>query len=272
VAGRRSGKSFILAAIATFVAAFTDFTPYLSPGETPTILICASDKQQAGILLRYIRSFFQGSAVLRSMLVSDLKETITLKSGLEIVVMAGDFRTIRGRTIVCCLLDELAFFASDGSSPDTELVAAIRPSQISIPNSLLLGISSPYSRKGVLYNEYQQHYGKDTSDTLIWQSNSLTMNPTLNAKAIESAYAKDPVSAASEYGGNFRNDLESYISREAVEACIVRGRDELPFRKGVEYRAFADISGGVSDSFAMAIAHAEGTITVLDLSAEVPGP
>jgi hypothetical protein len=273
VAGRRSGKSFIIAAIAVFVAAFVDFTAFLSPGEVPVIAIIASDKAQAQILFRYVRAFIAGSDVLRGMIQSDLKETITLKNGIEITVLAGDFRSVRSRTIVCCLLDELAFYAVDGSAAsDIELLAALRPAQVTIPNSLLLGISSPYARRGVLYHEWQEHFGKSDAATLVWQSSSQLMNPTISKQAVASAYLRDPTSAASEYGGEFRSDLEGFVSREAVEACIVRGRFELPYVKGKHYHAFADPSGGRSDSMTMAIAHAEGNVAVLDLLAERPAP
>jgi hypothetical protein len=273
VAGRRSGKSFVIAATACFVAAFLSFAEFLSPGEVPAVVVIASDKQQAQILLKYIRAFFASSKVLKSMLVSDLKEVLTLSNGVEVSVQTGDFRSIRGRTIVCALLDELAFFASDGSAAsDVELLNALRPSQATIPTSLLLGISSPYGRRGVLYNEHREHFGKNSAPTLIWQAASEVMNPTISKATIQSAYLRDPISAACEWGGLFRNDLESFISREAVEACVVGARFELPYVKGRNYRPFCDPSGGRGDSFTLAIAHAEGNITVLDFLGERPAP
>jgi hypothetical protein len=265
VAGRRSGKSFIISAIATFVGAFMDFSAYLSPGETPVIAVIASDKTQAQILLNYIKAFFVESPILRAMVHNDLKEGLQLKSGISIEVMTGDFRSIRGRTIVCCLLDELAFFSSDGSAPDVELLAAIRPSQITIPNSLLIGISSPYSRKGVLYSEHQAHYGKDGDPTLIFQASSETMNPTIPRASIEEAYSRDPISAASEYGGIFRSDLESFLSLELIEQCVVRNRIVLPPLRDEDYVGFVDPSGGRNDAMVLAIAHRHRETTgVLD--------
>lgn len=41
ICGRRSGKSFMLACIAVFLAAFKDWRPFLGPGEIGTILIIA---------------------------------------------------------------------------------------------------------------------------------------------------------------------------------------------------------------------------------------
>jgi hypothetical protein len=276
IAGRRSGKSFVISAIAVFVAVFMSFADFLSPGETPVIAVIASDRMQAQILLKYIRAFFAGSDILRGMIVSDLKETITLTNGVEITVLTGDFRSVRSRTLVAVLLDELAFYSSDGSaSSDVELLAALRPSQVTIPNSILLGISSPYARKGVLYREWQEHFGKNDAPTLIWQAASSVMNPTINSLAIASAFLRDPTSARSEYGGDFRSDLEQLFSAEIVEQRIVSGRHELP-PSGADYSAFVDSSGGVSDSMVLCIAHSEtrgeNGIAVLDLIREITAP
>jgi hypothetical protein len=41
---------------------------------------------------------------------------------------------------------------------------------------------------------------------------------------IDDAYQSDPASAAAEYGAEFRDDIETYVSREIVEAAVVPGR------------------------------------------------
>ena len=46
------------------------------------------------------------------------------------------------------------------------------------------------------------------------------MNPTVPQSFIDAEYEKDAVSAEAEYGAQFRTDIESYISREAVEAAV----------------------------------------------------
>jgi hypothetical protein len=56
---------------------------------------------------------------------------------------------------------------------------------------------------------------------LVWQSDTATMNPTVDPAVIALAYEADPAAAASEYGGAFRSDLEAFVSREALEACIM---------------------------------------------------
>jgi hypothetical protein len=93
-------------------------------------------------------------------------------------------------------------------------------------------------------------------------------NPTIKQSVIDRAYEDDPAVAASEWGGQFRNDLESYVNPEIVDACTARGVYRLDFVKGVPYIAHADPSGGSQDSFTMAIGHVKGDIGILDVLLE----
>jgi hypothetical protein len=47
VCGRRGGKSYILATIAVYLAAFMDWKQYLARGERGTIMLIAADRKQA---------------------------------------------------------------------------------------------------------------------------------------------------------------------------------------------------------------------------------
>ena len=59
VCGRRSGKSFMLALIAVYLACFKDWRPWLAPGEQATIMIVACDRKQARVIVRYITVFLE---------------------------------------------------------------------------------------------------------------------------------------------------------------------------------------------------------------------
>jgi hypothetical protein len=82
----------------------------------------------------------------------------------------------------------------------------------------------------------------------------------------------DPAAASAEYLAEFRTDIEGYITREAVEACLDRGVRERPFDRAKSYVAFVDPSGGASDAFTLAIAHTEGKTQVLDVVRERKPP
>ena len=78
-------------------------------------------------------------------------------------------------------------------------------------------------------------------------------------------HAEDPASAAAEYGAQFRSDVEGFLQPEWIDRAVETGVSELPPVTGVDYFAFADPSGGASDSFTLGIAHREGERHILDL-------
>jgi hypothetical protein len=220
-----------------------------------------------------------GTPLLSIPLLGDLisretQEVLELSNRITIEVLTASFRAVRGRTIVAALLDELAFFMTDesSSSPDTEIVAAIKPSMATVPGAVLLKASSPYARRGVLWEDYRKFFGKDDADVLVWQAPTRRMNPTVPESFIAAEVEKDPANAAAEFGAEFRTDVESFVSREVVEACTMHGRFEVPPLPGCNYVAWVDPSGGSSDSMTLAIARNEDGNVVLHAAREVVPP
>lgn len=274
IVGRRGGKSFIVALIAVFLACFRDYSAFLAPGERGVVMILAADRRQARVILRYIRALLKGVAMLAPLIVAERTEAIELANGIDIEIHTASFRSVRGYAVVAALLDEVAYWPSDDSAnPDSEIVAALRPAMATIPNALLIGISSPYSRRGELWNAYQRHFGKEGDEVLVWQAPSKAMNPTLPERVIEAAYEEDEARAAAEYGAEFRRDVEALFAAEALEAVTIKGRRELPPAADIRYHAFVDPSGGAADSMTLAIAHADSAgRRVLDLLREKKPP
>jgi len=269
ICGRRSGKSFTAALLALYEACFKKHR--LAVGEQGHVLICSPTRYQARIIKGYLSGFINENQMLRSMILSETAWEIELDNHIIISVFSSDFRSIRGYTAVAAVVDELAFLASAGASPDFETLRAIRPA-LATSGGPLICLSTPYSRAGALYETHKQHYGRD-GEILVWQAASREMNPTLSQKTIEKAMQADPDGARAEWYGEFRNDVSSYATREAVEACVVPGRYELPPVPGVRYYAFVDPSGGSKDSMTLAVAHSEqGKKAVLDLVRERKPP
>jgi hypothetical protein len=273
IAGRRSGKSFLSSIIAVFLACFKDWKPYLAPGERGFIFIIAVDKAQAGIIRRYIGGLLHGSAILRRMIEKETVEAIDLKNGVSLGVKTCNFRSLRGYTVLCAIMEEVAFWRSEESAnPDREVLAALRPALSTIPESLLIGISTPYSRSGILWERYKADFGQP-GRSLVWRAPTKTMNPTIDQGLIDKAIAEDPEMAKAEWGAEWRSDLSAFLSREAIEACVIPGRFELPHISTIQYHAFIDPSGGRQDSFTLGIAHLENSgKVVLDVLRERKPP
>jgi len=264
VIGRRGGKSLILALIAAFFSAFHDWRPFLTGGERATVMIIACDRRQAGVIFKYLRQMLD-VPLLRGLIQRETNELLELSNDVVIEIATASFRTLRGRTVVLALCDELAFWMTDsGVNPDVEIIGALKPAMATIPNARLLKASSPYARRGVLWGDFERHHGNDDSATLVWQADTRTMNPSVPETFIAQAYEDDAIAAAAEFGGQFRTDVATLFDRDAIKAVTISGRLELPPAPDVEYFAHCDPSGGSSDSMTLAIGHVEGETAVLD--------
>lgn len=257
IAGRRAGKSFITAVVACYLAVFRDYRTHLAGGERGVCMVVSRDRTQARIILNYIRAILNESKMFKGMVQKELAETIELTNGIDISIHTCNYKAVRGFTVVAAIFEEMAFWRVEGVNPDVELVKAIRPAMTTIPNAKILGISSPYSRTGLLYEMHRDYYGQSDPDILIWQAPTDVMNPSIDKKVVAKAYQRDPTASASEYGAEFRRDLENFLRAEAIDRCTISDRMELPPVFGQSYFAFADPSGGASDAFTMAIGHIE---------------
>ena len=140
-----------------------------------------------------------------------------------------------------------------------------------IPEAILLCASSPYARKGRLWEHYHRYFGK-AGPILVWNAPTRTMNPTVPQAFIDAELEKDPVWAAAEYLAEFRTDIEAYVSREAVEAVHRLGHARARAATRRSLCRLVDPSGGSSDSFSLCIAHKEGEVGVQDVLREVRPP
>ncbi len=166
IVGRRGGKSRVAALVAVFLACFRTYD--LAPGERGVVMVIAGDRRQARVILRYVAALLEGAPMLARLIDKRTAESIELANGIVIEVHTASFRSTRGHTVVGAILDELAFWKTDDAAePDHEVVAALRPSMATIPGALLLGISSPYARRGVIHQAHRDHFGKDGADVLV---------------------------------------------------------------------------------------------------------
>jgi hypothetical protein len=275
VVGRRGGKSRILALIAVYLATMRDYSPYLAPGEVATIAVLAADRSQARVIFRFVTGLLKAVPLMQPMITGGDSETIALSNRVHIEIATASFRTARGYSFAAVLCDEVAFWRSDESAanPDVEILRALRPGLASIPGSMLLIASSPYAKRGELYNAFRKHYGRDDARVLVWKASTQVMNPSIDPAIIAEAYESDPEAARAEYGGEFRDDLADFVTRETVDAVTMWRRSELPPEAGTAYSAFCDPSGGISDAMTLAVGHLDRrNVCVLDAVAEVRPP
>jgi hypothetical protein len=275
VIGRRGGKSRAISVLATYIAGLCRHDA-LVPGERGLLLVIAADQKQADIVLDYVEANFRGSPILSQLIEGRTARELRLTNRIDVEVRAADFRRLRGPTYVAVIADEVAFWMTGdtSSNPDDEILNAVRPGLATTGGPLFL-ISSPYARRGELWRAYQKHFGA-AGDPLILvaQGASRTFNPSLPQSVVDRAAERDPAFASAEYGAQFRTDIESFVSLEAVRACVSAGCYERAPQRNVSYLGFVDPSGGSADSFALCIGHNEFArqTVVVDALREVKPP
>lgn len=267
VCGRRSGKTRIAALIAVFLS--TMRTYQLAPGERGVLMVVAADKRQARVARRYVGALLKSVPALAQLVRRETADIVELSTGIAIEVATASFKTTRGFTLIGAIGDEIAFWPTDDAAdPDREILAAMRPA-MATTQGVLICLSSPYAQRGELYRNHREHFGRDDDPVLVVQGATRAMNPTVAQGFIDQQYAADEASARSEYGAEFRSDVQGYATVEAVQTVTVVGREALPPRRHGDYTAFIDFAGGSGgDSATCAIAHVgvrEGlAIAVLD--------
>ena len=261
IVGRRGGKS----RIAAFVAMYGGWKARLDAGERGVIFVMAVNRTQAAVVFDYLRALFEHPS-LAELVSNETAETIELgRLQVVIQVASSSFRSTRGRTLVACVIDEVAFLydsEAESALSAEELIRALRPGMLTMPGSMLLAVSSPYGKRGPLYDTWKRHFGVPGS-TLVWRAPTLVMHPSLSrddyvmGKIAEEREA-DPQAAASEYDAEWRVGVAAFLDRELLQSLVIPGlkvREPLP---GITYIAFVDAAAGGADSYCAAIGHVDG--------------
>jgi hypothetical protein len=266
VAGRRAGKSRAASVMSIYEAAFVDHSRVVVEGERPVVLCLSPTTKQAGVVFGYVAGIMDATPLLAGLIASRTQDTLTLSNGIDITVRPASFRGVRGTTSVAVIADEAAFWHSDedAANPDTAILDAVRPSLATTGGPMII-ISTPYARRGVVFETWAKHFGaKGDPKILVAQGASRDFNPSLPQSVVDRALERDPIAASAEWLGQFRSDLERFVSGEAVEACVSLDVRERAPLSGNRYSAFVDPSGGSADSMALAVGHKEGNGVILD--------
>jgi hypothetical protein len=272
VVGRRGGKDSVASVIAAHAAALFQDDGHLRPGERAVVMCLAVDRDQAKVVLNYTRSYFADIDLLKGMIQRETDTGFELTNSVDIAVSTNSYRSVRGRPILCAIFDEVSFWRDESSAtPDDETYKAIKPALASLPGSIVIGISSPYRKSGLLYKKFKKHYGQD-GDVLVIKAPTRLLNPTIPQEVIDEALAEDPAAARAEWMAEFRDDVDGWATAELIESAIDRNVTVRPPKAGVSYFAFSDPSGGARDSFTTAIAHNENDAAVLDCIIEIKAP
>ena len=194
--GRRSRKSSRLAAPIAIFEAFRDHR--LPRGEKAYVLLIAPTKALARIDFHYIQRYLLNSVALSKEIVKILKNEVVLSNGITIGCYPCSYVAVRGITIVAAICDEMAFWRHEetAANPEQEILAALRPGMATVEKAKLIKLSTPFRKRGVLWEEFQR---RSELDFPVWQASTFEMNPTISPAALERERKRDEPTYRREY-------------------------------------------------------------------------
>jgi hypothetical protein len=263
VAGRRGGKSRALSVLAVYLAMLCEHK--LVPGERGVLLIVAQSQRIARVVLNYAEAAIDGNPLLAARVVSRTDSSIELRGGIVLEVRWPTFRGLRGPSYIAAILDEIAFWYLEEQhvNIDVEVVAALRPGLLTTQGPLVIA-SSPYARRGLLWEHYKRYYGAADSAVLVAHGSTRAFNSTVPQAWIDHELERDRPRNSAELLAEFRTDLEAFLSLDIVEAAV-GDYVELAPAANCRFFGFVDPSGGSGgDAFTVAISHRDGDGVVID--------
>jgi hypothetical protein len=280
VLGRRSGKSALSAVFAAYelYKLLRRGCPQnyygMMPGSEIRVLCIANDKEQASIVFDDMRGHIEEVDYFKSSL-ANMTQTFmrfrtdndrkkfgeTGKSTVAASFKSSIAKGLRGRGVICCILDEIAFFVDDGKSSAERVYKAIMPSlgqfsprdkknrlkPIGPTEGRMILISSPDAKEGFFYRMCQlaMSKSKGSTDMLMIQAPTWEVNPTLDRSYYEKEYFKDPKSFMTEHGAEFSDRVRGWIEdARDLNDCVDPGL--RPKERGVPREPhFAGIDVGL---------------------------
>src|SRR5262249_33551501 len=258
IAGARSGKDSRLAApIVLYEAIFGGHDLKAAKGETPIVALVAQDARAVQIAFGYIKDYLLHSPMLKSLLDGEpLTTSLKLTNGVTIMCFPSTLRSMRGYSICCACMDELAYFALEGQADsDKAIEDSITRGMVNFTNPKLIKISTPWLKSGVLYRDYNDGFGKDSADILVWQASSQLMNPSMSTTILSRARRRDSAMYAREFGALFVDDLQSFLPQPWIDAADMKGTFGITPVASLDYIGVIDAMSGGSDTFTFSAGH-----------------
>jgi len=243
ICGRRSGKTLLSAVIAIYCAISNNWKPFLKKTPFATVLIMSHSREFSDEVLEIIRTLIESSHILTALINKDKKNsssTMNLKvpwivngtqiqySRVQIKVAAASSKTTRGVAACAILCDEIAFWNLDENMKETDakIMKAVRPAMKQFREfGMLIKLSSPGIKQGILYGEYKKDRAGELPPTYaVFKAPSWVMTPddVVPSEEFVEEFNLDSDSFDQEYRGNFADSLSFFITPEYIDMAVVK--------------------------------------------------
>ena len=246
--GRRGSKSIMSSVISAYEAykllIIGNGDPHkfygIPRGEDIHIINVALSQDQAGILFSMIRQrimdgpFFRnkiGNATtteIRLLTNEDIRKKkrnpiLEIKGSVVILCGHSNPDTLRGKSAVLILFDELAFYDETGKTPGSAFYNALEPSTKKFKqfgDARLVEISSPNTMVGIFYDIYKN--AKTSDHILSFQLPTWCVNKDVTYESLESDRKRNPENFAVEYGAQWAKSgtYGNYFEEGLIQRCI----------------------------------------------------
>lgn len=272
ICGRRSGKTLLSAVIAIYCAISNNWRPFLKKTPAATVLIMSHSREFSDEVLEVIKSLIENSKVLSRLIDKRAKQTTSILnlrvpwivnekieySRVQIKVGAASSKTTRGIAACAVLCDEIAYWNLDENMKETDvkIMKAVRPATKQFGRlAMLIKLSSPGIKQGILYNEYNlDRQGKLPKSYAVFKCPSWMMNNVIAKEEFVEEWILDEDGFDTEYRSNFADSLSNFMSPELVELARQKGIKILPPQETKETKYYAAIDAAFkADRFTFTI-------------------
>lgn len=259
ICGRRSGKTLLSAVISVYCAISNNWKPFLQKTPFATVLIMSHSREFSDEVLEVIKGLIENSPILSRLINADAKQTASAMnlrvpwvvngmieySKVQIKVGAASSKTTRGIAACAILCDEIAYWNLDESMKETDvkIMKAVRPAMKQFGKlAMLIKLSSPGIKQGVLYNEYQMDRAGTLPETYaVFKASSWLMNMILPKEEFIEEWEYDQDGFDTEYRSNFADSLSNFISSELLDLSVQTGVKFVTPIESKEIKYYASI-------------------------------
>jgi hypothetical protein len=230
---------------------------YVLKGQEPRMVLISQMKDVAVENLVSIRLCLESSPFGKREIKDALADEIKLKNGISIVASSPNIKAQRGLALPVVGMDEVGFWYKDAeaANPDFEVVRAVSAAQAQFPRRKRFGISSVWSKEGLLWEHHLagtegrllktggEAAKRKYKHVLVVEASTASMlfkreqqqdehgrpaRPHIDREYLETEQARDPEGFDREYLCKFLDSLSKFITRERLEQCVEGGIGERP--------------------------------------------
>lgn len=292
VAGRRGGKTSVTSGIIAYeiYKLLTKHSPQeyfnIQPNSQIKITCVSTSKQTASELFNMVIGSIDQCEWFRRYRQEPTKEVLALqtekdielygrskhaRASLLLRVASCSAKGLRGPSNMVVGMDEMAHFFEDekaqggavgGDKNDRAIYNAVTPSVANFKNpsgdpaGKIICLSSPATKSGKFYEEYERSFHADVDDLLMMQTPTWEMNPEVPSKFLKQRYTENSIVYNVEYGAVFDDRMKGWIEDpEVVRQCIVPNM-KYKFRSSARVPHFMGVDVGLKeDGTSLCVCH-----------------